>query len=51
MSFSARTTPHVRLRLQRDAIGLLGRALRIPPEATGDRDDGNNPPLRAVPVR
>ncbi|SOB84484.1 tyrosine-type recombinase/integrase [Streptomyces sp. 1331.2] len=42
---------HVRLRLQRDAIDLLGRALRNPLEATGEPDDGDDPPLCAAPVR
>lgn len=32
---------HVRLRLQCDAIDLLGRALRTPAKP----DDGNEPPL------
>ncbi|MGW5116132.1 tyrosine-type recombinase/integrase [Streptomyces noursei] len=35
---------HVRLRLQRDAIDLLGRTLRNP-------GDGDEPPLCAAPVR
>lgn len=35
---------HVRLRLQRDAIDLLGHTLRKP-------DDGDEPPLCAAPVR
>ncbi|GAA0694157.1 site-specific integrase [Kitasatospora atroaurantiaca] len=39
---------HVRLRLQRDAIDLLGNALRNP--ATGP-DYGDEPPVRAAPVR
>ncbi|MFC8198717.1 hypothetical protein ACFUTV_25435 [Streptomyces sp. NPDC057298] len=34
---------HVRLRLQRDAIELLGHALRNPPEITCTPDD--DPPL------
>nr|WP_267884981.1 tyrosine-type recombinase/integrase [Kitasatospora phosalacinea] len=42
---------HVRLRLQRDAIDLLGRALRHPLEATSEPDDGDGPPLCAAPVR
>ncbi|WP_234434887.1 MULTISPECIES: hypothetical protein [Streptomyces] len=42
---------HVRLRLQRDAIDLLGRALRDPAETTSQTDDGNDPPLCAAPVR
>ncbi|MBG0855378.1 tyrosine-type recombinase/integrase [Streptomyces spinoverrucosus] len=42
---------HVRLRLQRDAIDLLGHALRNPAEITGKPDDGDEPPLWAAPVR
>ncbi|GAA4019585.1 hypothetical protein GCM10022232_74730 [Streptomyces plumbiresistens] len=42
---------HVRLRLQRDAIGLLGHALRDPAEPTSQPDDGDDPPLYAAPVR
>ncbi|QDQ14542.1 integrase [Streptomyces spectabilis] len=42
---------HVRLRLQRDAIDLLGRALHDPAEIPGQPDDGDTPPLCAVPVR
>jgi len=41
----------VRLRLQRDAIDLLGHALRNPAEITGKPDDGDEPPLCAAPVR
>ncbi|WP_405016963.1 site-specific integrase [Kitasatospora sp. NBC_00070] len=41
---------HVRLRLQRDAIDLLGRVLRTPTEPTRP-DDGDEPPLCAAPVR
>ncbi|WP_406178043.1 tyrosine-type recombinase/integrase [Streptomyces sp. NBC_00996] len=41
---------HVRLRLQRDAIDLLGHALRNPAEITGKPDDGDEPPLCATPV-
>ncbi|MFC5889155.1 hypothetical protein ACFQ0M_45880 [Kitasatospora aburaviensis] len=41
---------HVRLRLQRDAIDLLGRTLGQPSGATTDPDDGD-PPLCATPVR
>ncbi|WP_037914421.1 tyrosine-type recombinase/integrase [Actinacidiphila yeochonensis] len=40
---------HVRLRLQRDAIDLLGNALRNPAEITGKPDD--EPPLCAAVVR
>ncbi|MEV6795924.1 site-specific integrase [Streptomyces sp. NPDC051320] len=42
---------HVRLRLQRDAIDLLGHALRNPAEITGKPDDGDEPPLGATLVR
>ncbi|MGC0313248.1 integrase [Kitasatospora acidiphila] len=42
---------HVRLRLQRDAIDLLGRALHNPAETTTQRDDGDDPPLCTAPVR
>ncbi|MFJ5123152.1 tyrosine-type recombinase/integrase, partial [Kitasatospora sp. NPDC088548] len=42
---------HVRLRLQHDAIDLLGRTLGKPSEAATDPDDGDEPPLCAAPVR
>ncbi len=42
---------HVRLRLQRDAIDLLGHALRNPAEITGKPDDGGEPPLVGATVR
>ncbi|ANH92818.1 hypothetical protein A8713_18025 [Streptomyces sp. SAT1] len=42
---------HVRLRLQRDAIDLLGRALRNPAEISGKPDDGDEPPLVGAAVR
>lgn len=42
---------HVRLRLQRDAINLLGHALRNPTEITGRPDDGDEPPLAGAAVR
>ncbi|MCC9311877.1 site-specific integrase [Kitasatospora sp. RB6PN24] len=42
---------HVRLRLQRDAIDLLGRTLGKPSEAGTDPDDGDEPPLCAASVR
>jgi integrase len=42
---------HVRLRLQRDAIDLLGHALCNPAETTSQPDAGDDPPLSAVPVR
>ncbi len=41
---------HVRLRLQRDAIDLLGRALYAP-ATTGQPNDGDDPPRCGVPVR
>ena len=42
---------HVRLRLQRDAIDLLGHALRNPAEITGKPDVSDEPPLCTAPVR
>jgi integrase len=42
---------HVRLRLQRDTIDLLGQPLAKPPESVNEPDDGDDPPLRAAPVR
>ncbi|WP_328320326.1 tyrosine-type recombinase/integrase [Streptomyces sp. NBC_00388] len=42
---------HVRIRLQRDAINLLGHALRNPTEITGRPDDGDEPPLAGAAVR
>jgi integrase len=42
---------HVRLRLQRDAIDLLGNALRTPTRPATQPDDGDEPPLCAAPVR
>jgi integrase len=42
---------HVRLRLQRDAIDLLSNALRNPVQPVARTDDGDEPPLRAAPVR
>ncbi|QMU74870.1 site-specific integrase [Streptacidiphilus sp. PB12-B1b] len=41
---------HVRLRLQRDAIDLLGNALRNPVQPDARPDDGDEPPVRAAPV-
>ncbi|MBC3841828.1 site-specific integrase [Streptacidiphilus sp. 4-A2] len=41
---------HVRLRLQRDAIDLLGNALRNPTQPATRPDDGDEPPLCAAPV-
>ncbi|WP_399134705.1 tyrosine-type recombinase/integrase [Streptomyces sp. Li-HN-5-11] len=42
---------HVRLRLQRDAIDLLGRALGKLSEAATGPGDSDGPPLRAASVR
>ncbi|MFJ2580683.1 hypothetical protein [Kitasatospora aureofaciens] len=42
---------HVRLRLQRDAIDLLGHALSNLTETTIKPDNGNDPPPRAALVR
>ncbi|MFJ5114746.1 hypothetical protein ACIQAD_29340 [Streptomyces sp. NPDC088551] len=45
---------HVRLRLQRDAIDLLGHALRNPTEPTeptGKPEDSDEPPLAGATVR
>ncbi|MFI9325668.1 tyrosine-type recombinase/integrase [Kitasatospora aureofaciens] len=42
---------HVRLRLQRDAIDLLGNALRDPAKPATRPDDGDEPPLCAAPVQ
>ncbi|MBC3842136.1 tyrosine-type recombinase/integrase [Streptacidiphilus sp. 4-A2] len=42
---------HVRLRLQRDAIDLLGNALRNPAQTATRPDNGDEPPLCATPVR
>ncbi len=42
---------HVRLRLQRDAIDLLGNALRAPATPAARPDDGDEPPVCAAPVR
>ncbi|WP_199815707.1 hypothetical protein [Streptomyces griseus] len=41
----------VRLRLQRNAIDLLGRGLRNPAETTCKHDDGDEPPLVGSSVR
>ncbi|WP_338676731.1 hypothetical protein V1460_30020 [Streptomyces sp. SCSIO 30461] len=50
--FQYPTSPlHVRLRLQRDAIGILGHALRNPTKITGKPDDGDEPPLTGAAVR
>jgi integrase len=50
--FQYPTAPlHVRLRLQRDAIDLLGNALRHPAETTTQPDDGDDLPLCTAPVR
>ncbi|MBV6697373.1 site-specific integrase [Kitasatospora aureofaciens] len=42
---------HVRLRLQRDSIDLLGQALRDAIDPATERDDGDEPPVCAAPVR
>ncbi|WHM35434.1 tyrosine-type recombinase/integrase [Streptomyces sp. BPPL-273] len=42
---------HVRLRLQRDAIGLLGHALRYPAEITDKPDSDDEPPFAGAVVR
>ncbi|MFD7450657.1 tyrosine-type recombinase/integrase [Kitasatospora sp. NPDC059827] len=42
---------HVRLRLQRDAIDLLGNALRDPAQPAIQPDGDDEPPLCAAPVR
>jgi len=42
---------HVRLRLQRDAIDILGTTLNGPADDTTNPDDGDDPPLCAAPVR
>ncbi|MFE9699364.1 hypothetical protein [Streptomyces sp. NPDC006270] len=42
---------HVRLRLQRDAIDLLGHALRNLTETTGKPEDSDEPPLAGAAVR
>jgi len=50
--FQYPTAPlHVRLRLQRDAIDLLGNALRQPAAPAARPNDGDEPPVRAAPVR
>ncbi|MCX4545839.1 hypothetical protein [Streptomyces sp. NPDC012746] len=42
---------HVQLRLQRDAIDLLGRAFQRSDDATRQPDDRGEPPLCAAPIR
>ncbi|MDT0416463.1 hypothetical protein RM574_13300 [Streptomyces sp. DSM 41982] len=42
---------HVRLRLQRDAIDLLGHALRYPAEITDKPDSDDEPPFAGAVVR
>ncbi|MEU9331466.1 site-specific integrase [Streptomyces canus] len=42
---------HVRLRLQRQAIDLLGYVLSNLPEAEPESDEGDDPPTCAAPVR
>jgi integrase len=44
-------TVYAHVRLQRQAIDLLGRALRNPTDSAGQPDDGDDPPLCAAPVR
>jgi hypothetical protein len=41
---------HIRLRLQRDAIDLLGHALGGLPETTVEPHDSDDQPLRATRV-
>jgi hypothetical protein len=47
---TARVHAHVRLRLQRDAINLLGRALRDPAEITDKPDSDDEPPFAGATV-
>ncbi|OIK04396.1 hypothetical protein BIV23_17985 [Streptomyces monashensis] len=42
---------HVRLRLQRQAIDLLGHTLSNLDGTAAEPDDGDDPPLYAAPVR
>ncbi|OKJ75408.1 hypothetical protein AMK30_12450 [Streptomyces sp. CB02460] len=42
---------HVRLRLRRDAIDLLGNALRDTAETVAEPDERDDPPLCSAPVR
>ena len=42
---------HVRLRLQRQAIDLLGHTLGYLTDPAAEPDDGDGPPLCAAPVR
>ncbi|WP_329138319.1 site-specific integrase [Streptomyces sp. NBC_01476] len=42
---------HVRLRLQRNAIDLLGNALRNPTQPSTRPEDSDEPPVCAAPVR
>jgi integrase len=51
ISVTATVDAHVRLRLQHDAIDLLGRALRNSAEITGKLDEGEDPPLVGSSVR
>jgi integrase len=48
---TARVYAHVRLRLQRRAIDLLGHALGNLTETNPEPDDSGGPPLFAAPVR
>ncbi|GAA4813505.1 hypothetical protein GCM10023220_51270 [Streptomyces ziwulingensis] len=41
----------LRLRLQRNAIDLLGRALQHSEDAISQPDDRSEPPLCAAPIR
>ncbi|WP_062650619.1 tyrosine-type recombinase/integrase [Streptomyces maremycinicus] len=51
IGFTATVYAHVQLRLQRDAIDLLGHALRNPTETTGKPEDSDEPPLAGATVR
>lgn len=51
LGVTATVYAHVRLRLQRDGIELLGNAFRNPTEITSRPADGDEPPLCATPVR
>jgi integrase len=51
IAVTATVYAQVRLRLQRDAIGLLGNALRSLAQPAPRPDDGDEPPLGAAPVR
>ncbi|WP_329172927.1 tyrosine-type recombinase/integrase [Streptomyces sp. NBC_01477] len=51
LGVTATVYAHVRLRLQRDAIDLLGIALRDPVQPATRPDDGDEPPVCAAAVR